>query len=528
MNITGEQKQALEQFVQSGGIENIISFNTGGWEATIDPYNEDTVASHKALNDWVRKATNRPVSISTSGAYNAWWLPKLAYYDINHAETEMWGPMDYNVVWTPYMKRAGLTTAWVYLPQLYDNHPFDRYRFETYENIIGGSVGVEWIQGIGDPTFHRGLMGELRYLEQPLFSREKAPEVTFAPANLSHRVTRHEGKTYILATNCGPVATGKWEWNEQEKHSGRASHEGDSWNTYWVRPGGLRIHGFRGMPMPEMIQSGDKIVQYVWLDPKDTPEWVALAVRGDGRFAHNGTLGKFDFKTFRDNWGNVRMFSELNHSVWHESANVVDDEVYELAKKIMTEKDANTLKTRADAGRKKVDERVYQPEHFHSLGSLPKTGQWVRIELDADEVGLVGKLVDGFAYLTNGGRALWDYTALERDGEVVRVFSEDAVGIDRAELAEGRINVPGLKKGTKVKVLFEGREIIAEDGYFVDDFVGTDTYGYEAYAPEGDLLPYPDIHATRKDEDKVLPRMLPSGHGYNYGPTAVHISEIEH
>ena len=55
-------------------------------------------------------------------------------------------------------------TAWAYLPQLYENTPYERYRFETYENIIRGSVGSEMIQGIGDASFNRGLAGELRYL----------------------------------------------------------------------------------------------------------------------------------------------------------------------------------------------------------------------------------------------------------------------------------------------------------------------------------------------------------------------------
>src|SRR5207253_1834989 len=102
----------------------------------------EQVAKNKLANDSIRAQTGRPLAISTSGAYNAWWLPKANLYDMDHAETEMWGPMDFNVIYTPYMKRAGKKTAWVYLPQLYDNTPYERYRFETYENIIRGSAGV--------------------------------------------------------------------------------------------------------------------------------------------------------------------------------------------------------------------------------------------------------------------------------------------------------------------------------------------------------------------------------------------------
>src|SRR5262249_35783871 len=149
-----------------------------------------------------------------------------------------------------------------------------------------------------------------------LNSLEKAPAVTLDPP-LSHKVARYQGKTYVLATNAGPVQVGNWKWNTKEKWSGRASHEGDSANQMWVRPGGVRIHGLRGLPMPSMIQKGDKIVQYVWLDPKETPQWVMFSVRGDGKFIHNFVLGKFDYETFRKNYGNVLMFSELEHSVWH-------------------------------------------------------------------------------------------------------------------------------------------------------------------------------------------------------------------
>ena len=47
---------------------------------------------------------------------------------------------------------------------------------------------------------------------------------------------------------------------------------------------------------------------------------------------------------------------------------------------------------------------------------------------------------------------------------------------DPATLEKAKVVVAGLKKGTKVRVLFEDREIVAEDGFFVDDFRGADLY----------------------------------------------------
>ncbi|MCE9589799.1 MAG: hypothetical protein K8S99_04680 [Planctomycetes bacterium] len=522
VTLTDEQKAALTAFVaKPGSQDGIVSYNTGGWEGTINFNDPATVAKHIETNDFIRQTTKRPVAISTGGAYTAWWLPEAKYYDIDHAETEMWGPMDFNVIFTPYMKREKKTpTAWVYLPQLYDNTPHERYRFETYENIIRGSAGVEMIQGIGDPSFNRGLDGELRYLEKPLNSLEKAPEVTFDPY-ISHKVTEYKDKTYILATNSGPIIMGNWKWDTTTKQSGAASHEGDTVNTSWFRPSGIRIHGFRGLSMPELIQKGDKIVQYVWLDPKETPDWVMVAVRGDGRFAHNAVLGKFEYEKFREQYGNVIMYSELDHSAWHLINWVCDDETYNLALKYVGKAWADRTKKIADAGRAAVDAATYKPEHFHNAGDRPAAGQWVRIEMDAEQYGLVGKLVDGFAYLTQNGRALWDYSALERDGKPVRVFCEDTTGIDRALLKSVKIGVPGLKKGDKVKALFENREITADDGAFTDNFEGVETYGYEGWAIEGDVFGFV------KDPNRELGRMLPSGYGYKYGPTSVHIYEIK-
>ncbi len=521
VDMTPEQKQALEQFVKDGGMQNIISFNTGGWEATINTDEADKVATHKKLNDWVRKVTGRPVAISTSGAYNAWWLPHIAFYDIDHAETEMWGPMDFNVIYMPYARRAGAKPAWLCLPQLYDNTPYERYRFETYENIIRGSCGISMIQGIGDPTFNRGLAGELRYLDAPLNSLDTRPDITTQPPFLSHKATRYEGKTYILACNAGPIQVGAWNWQTTAVFNGRAAHDGDTVNTQWFRPAGIRIHAFRGLPMPELIQKGDKIVQYVWIDPKEKPDWAMVCVRGDGRFAHNAVLGTFSWEKFKKDEGNLIMYSELEHSVWHDINWRIDDRIYERARILLGQKEADQLKKLDGIGRAKVEKNAYQPEHFRGAGKLPEAGAWHRIEIDAEQYGLVGKLVDGFAYLTQNGRAIWDYSALERTGAVVRVFCEDTVGIDRALLPSVRVNVPGLKAGTRVRALFENREIVAEDGGFTDSFVGTDTYGYEGGAVVGDMFGF------IKDPDRELVQMIPSGYGYTYGPTAVHIYEIE-
>jgi RHS repeat-associated protein len=43
-------------------------------------------------------------------------------------------------------------------------------------------------------------------------------------------------------------------------------------------------------------------------------------------------------------------------------------------------------------------------------GSLPATGQWVRLEVDAASVGLSGRSISGMAYSQVGGQADWDHS----------------------------------------------------------------------------------------------------------------------
>src|SRR5258708_1840222 len=43
------------------------------------------------------------------------------------------------------------------------------------------------------------------------------------------------------------------------------------------------------------------------------------------------------------------------------------------------------------------------------MGPLPVTGQWVRLEAPASQVGLEGSTLNGMAFTVYAGRATWDY-----------------------------------------------------------------------------------------------------------------------
>lgn len=54
----------------------------------------------------------------------------------------------------------------------------------------------------------------------------------------------------------------------------------------------------------------------------------------------------------------------------------------------------------------KVGPEVMQfiPDKVVALGDPPKAGEWVKLELSLEKIGATGKLLDGVAFLHDGGR----------------------------------------------------------------------------------------------------------------------------
>lgn len=85
------------------------------------------------------------------------------------------------------------------------------------------------------------------------------------------------------------------------------------------------------------------------------------------------------------------------------------------------------------------------------VGDLPRSGEWVRVEVSAESVGLVGARVTGWAFSQFGGRVLWDRAGLVsrwaidlRHGESIARWLE----LERAR--EGR-GLPGAVRDAVVK-----------------------------------------------------------------------------
>jgi hypothetical protein len=106
---------------------------------------------------------------------------------------------------------------------------------------------------------------------------------------------------------------------------------------------------FTGASSPLSVNIGDKMVAYVYLSSANSPSEIMLQWNVSGSWEH------------RAYWGN-------NSIGW---------------------------------GTNGTDSRRY-------MGALPATGQWVRLEVPASQVGLEGLSVGGMAFTLFDGQANWD------------------------------------------------------------------------------------------------------------------------
>ncbi|MDB5037239.1 MAG: hypothetical protein JWQ35_767 [Bacteriovoracaceae bacterium] len=156
-------------------------------------------------------------------------------------------------------------------------------------------------------------------------------------------------------------------WLDDSIPSGSLSGSsgGDSWNWISSNPtpisgslahtsnisAGQHQHYFTWPTTPFSINTGDKIFTYIYLDPNNIPSEVMLEW-------HDGTSWEH-----RAYWG------------------------------------ANSIANGTDGTASR-----------YSMGALPAVGQWVRLEVPANLVGLEGKSLIGMTFTLFGGRATWDKT----------------------------------------------------------------------------------------------------------------------
>jgi YD repeat-containing protein len=148
------------------------------------------------------------------------------------------------------------------------------------------------------------------------------------------------------AVPSGATTTGDYSWNWMS--ASPAPFSGTLAHQSTIAAG-MHQHLFSGATAKLQINEGESLFAYVYIDPENTPSEIMLQWSDGTSWDH------------RAYWG---------------ANNIV-------------------------AGTDGTDSRRY-------IGPLPATGQWVRLNITANQVGLEGRLVSGMSFAQYGGRATWD------------------------------------------------------------------------------------------------------------------------
>jgi hypothetical protein len=474
---------------------NVLGIHFVPWEGHPQGKPTDAVAYARGLKEligarplwisagWYAPAVSGQLEGWEAAAEHDWFMPENnAYFQPSQLDREIL-PL-----------RQGKPCVLGTYPNVFNDTPYNVQRFEHWTEIIRGHTGYMQIGKPGDPSLMAGMNGELRFIESFLFSKDRAPAVTAAP-DVPHLVRSSGRGTYILATNAGPVIGGDWEWNAKLRDRGRASHTGAAfWN---------RLHGFMKDyyshwyhdGRPEIVKKGDRIVQYVYLPAGAKVDNVMLMVRANGMWRHHAVWGTFDHQAFTDSGVRMWMAKDMHQMAWGSlGIGFCGPEGHDPKHPMLVK-------------------YTFTAAQFHRLGDLPKAGAWARLEVPVEALGLDGKLIDGFAFVSKGAKVWWERTLLLQGG-AEKVLCDGSAGIHPEALQRVRFRVDGLKAGTRVKVCFEERSLVAGDGWFEDDLSGEPGYRNLWVGLYGDR-----IGETGYYGDGVF-------YNYNWGKVAARLYEI--
>lgn len=451
-----------------------------GIEEAFGLFQGATPAQLKGLEqvaDYLRQKSGRPIMVGHGGYWNRLEFEKVPFFDIFDPETEPLYPANLHTDFTPLFQSTALAprvrqdsrsesatlaskVLWL-RPQMYESIPYERWRFHTYVELMRGCRGWQIAHGPGDASLFRGLHGEMEFWK-PIVATvppspsgrgvggEGTPKISVEPW-IEHKAWQHQQKTYLVAATTHGIPLGRWQRDERSRVTEGRDELRDETNAYGigVNPeSGVATHGIQYLPDAKAWPKGTKLVQPVKFD--EAPKGLAILVKADGRWTHAATWGKADLASLR---------SDPKTAYWFLNT------FYRHAK--------GFLGWGTDLVAKSLD---YVPQKVRNGGPLPAAKEWTRLEIPLDDIGAADKLLDGVGFLHDGGRVHWGKTTLVAPDGTERLLFGDAVELPAKSLTQVKIHVDGLKAGTRVKVLFEDRDIVSKAGYFEDDFRGKDLY----------------------------------------------------
>jgi phosphatidylethanolamine-binding protein (PEBP) family uncharacterized protein len=167
----------------------------------------------------------------------------------------------------------------------------------------------------------------------------------------------------------GASPGGSWNWvsTDPAPYSGGFAHQS-------TLAAGFHQHYFTNASVPVLVQAGDILYAYIYLDPDNPPREVMLSWYAGGGWDHNAYWGE-DLINVGINGTNSRRY----------------------------------------------------------MGPLPLTGEWVRLEVPASAVGLEGAAITGMAFSLFDGRATWDTTGTTSTPLFAQLaFSDTAFSVSEA------------------------------------------------------------------------------------------------
>lgn len=419
----------------------------------------EQLAGLEKVVDYLRQKTGKPVMVGHGGYWNRQEWEKAPFFDIYDPETEPFYPANLHVDLQPLI-RGQAKTSWL-RPQMYEDVPYQRWRFHVYVELMRGCRGWQMAHGPGDPSLFRGLHAEMEFCKPIAYSKDRGPKVAVEPW-IENWSRRYNGKTYLIAATTHGMTIGRWRWTDERvpkigrvRVTDQQCEFRTAANNYGVdalADRGPRVLGIEYLPDSRSWPAGTKIVQWVRLDPKASPSGLLALVKADGRWTHTGSWGKVDAAKLRNDPALLRWFLSCFY------------------------RKAQGFAFKGWYGEPRPSAGQYVPNQATDLGLSPAAGQWVRLEIPLDAVGATGKLIDGVAFLHEGGSVSWGRTTIVGPDGAEQVMWGNQIGPDPEKLAEVKISVAGLPTGAAVRVLFEDRNIVAEDGFFTDDFRGRDLY----------------------------------------------------
>lgn len=291
------------------------------------------------------------------------------------------------------------TTASVWLgatlgcAQCHD-HKFDPYTAKDFYSFAAFFADVEGpgVYGGGskwDPVVmipSQEQLSELKDIDDELIRLRQVFELSSPGLQSEQTNWEKEIKTLLSSTEAADFAwvddaqsnggrtEGKWNFvdsNEAPVYSKKFSR------VQTAAPNQLIQHNFLNANRKFTLSAGDKLFAYVWLDPENPPQTIMLQWN-DGNWNH------------RAFWG--------------------EDKI-----------------TYGDIGND-------TPAH-KSMGELPNLGEWVRLEVDPEIVGLKdGSILNGMAFTQFGGKAYWDIAGMTTTLGFLTKNSHDSAVIQAVQI----------------------------------------------------------------------------------------------